>query len=351
MKKSLRFLIIFILITLLIMSYVKTNLDLNLVEVHFDIPQSPEKVNNLIESMYAYDFVNVYDILINNQKMKVCDGNINILLEQYKFKDLKLNYSDNEVLVGKKYIEHKSLYSVPPKTLTICSNTYDINGVLLDTEDIIYRDLNLLNDNPITEQTLYIEKSSIDGYVDIDRIQTVLGYKYINTTKLYDYNNLYKTLIIILFFLISITFIILIIILIKWLNSKIKMFKNGYREQKQSIYFSQYIKQKNNVSNLLKIILCVVVTAILVLCCGYFINYIFTTKVLLNINITSIKNITNLVDIFKEFSRLNFKYGFSYYEVMVFKIVIVYLAMCLITVVSIIKSLCILIYKSVFVKQ
>lgn len=350
MKKCLKFIVVFVLITLLIMSYVKANLDLNLVEVHLGNPQSPEKVNNLIESMYAYDFVNVYDVLINNKKSKVCHGNINILLEQYKFKNLKLNYTNNEVLVGKKYIQDKFLYSIPPKTLTTCSNSYNINGVLLDTEDVIYEDINLLKNSVITNQTLYIEKSSLNGYIDTDRINTVLNYRYANVKKIYDYNNLFKALTIILFFLLSIIVIICMYTTIKLLKKTIKLYKENYEAQKRTVYFHNYFKQKTSLIKLLRIIAYVISTIFLIICLVFFVRYMFITKLTINKNITSIKNIINLVYMLKEFLRFNFKNGFSYYEVMLFKVISAYSIMCLITVINIIKSTCMRIYKSVIIK-
>lgn len=331
---------IFIIVTTMLIMYVKSNVDLNIVEVQLNRKLEPVQIKDLIDEMYAYDYANVYSVLINGKPAKICDGNINILLKQYNYHDMKLTYTDKDVVVGEKYFEENmSKYRTLPETMQIGNNIYSINGVLLNNDDVIYRDLNLLTQCSVISQDVYIEKSSINGYVDNYTIKTVFDNSYTDIRKIYDYQDLYNVLRIILFVLITIVLLILVGKLTKLLKNNLSLFYNNYKSQRKSIYISQYLSQKNNIFNLLKIALMFIPIILIIVFCGVLLNDVLSTRVNINLNITSINNLDKIFNQYKEFLRYNMKNGFSYYEIIMLKISLCYIVLCVVAFLSIFKSL------------
>ncbi|QSX04961.1 hypothetical protein JYG23_09690 [Sedimentibacter sp. zth1] len=339
MKKSIICLLVLILVTIIMLGYVNNHIDTNLVEITFESFYIPESVQQLVDKMYAYDYANVYDVLIDGKTIKVYEGNINIILNQYRLDNKSISLEKHEAIVGEKFLEKLFKDYAISNTLKFQGENYFINGILLDTNDIILKNLDSLEQNNIVNQTLYVEKSSKYEYVDKDIIQTALEYRHINYNSIKDYNDLYSVLKVILCFLIAMVCILTILLLIKKLKIVIQEYKKRYCKLNRIITAYQYIKQKNNVLSLLTIICLAVVIIFVFLICVYAMKNLFTTRLPFSINITSIKNLDTLYLLIKEFLMHNFKYGFNCYEIIVLKIGFIYLIIITILLVNIITNI------------
>lgn len=334
MKKWLICLFILILITCGLLVYENKTMDNNQVEISINSFQYPQNMKNLINKMGVYDYVNVYDVLVNNKIIKVYEGNINILLNKYEIENENITLDNDEVIVGDKFLDSYFNNFCINNKVQFNNKDYLISCTLKNTEDIYFRNLDLLYNNIILKQVVYVSKFGRDNYVSLDRMKTILEYNYVSILSMVDYEDVCDTLRLILCFL-SILFIILVFVkLYKYTRIKFECINKNYSRTSRVLTLFQFIRDKSNMSLIFSFVCCVLCSIIMCYTCFYLLNYIFSVKVPYNINITSIKNLDIIINQSIEFFRYSLKYGFTDRGLCILNIVLTYITTIIILISS-----------------
>lgn len=347
MKKWLICLFILILITCGLLVYENKKMDNNQVEININSFQYPQNMRKLINKMGVYDYVNVYDLLVNNKIIKVYEGNINILLNKYEIEDENITLGNDEVIVGDKFLDGYFNNFYINNKVQFNNKDYLIGCTLKNTEDIYFKNLDLLYNNIIVKQVVYVSKFGRDNYVSLDRMKTILDYNYVSVLNMVDYEDVSDTLKLILCFF-NVLFIVLVFVkLYKYTRTKFEHINKNYHKTNRVLTILEFIKDKSNMLLICRFMSCVLCLIIMCYICFYLLNYIFSVRVPYSINITSVKNLDLIINQSIEFFRYSFKFGFTDRGLCILNIVLTYI----ITIIILISSCIIhkvLQYKLIF---
>ncbi len=152
MKKLLAYLGVFIVITGLLLLFVINNYPNNVVEVCLKNSYNKEQIEEALEKISVYDYLNIYDIFSNEENASVYFGNINILLNSNKTVECGITFDDKEVIMGDKFMRERFNYNLLGEIYKSSYGEYDVNCVIKGSNRIYYRDLNALKNSDIKNQ-------------------------------------------------------------------------------------------------------------------------------------------------------------------------------------------------------
>lgn len=324
MKKTVYALLTFIIITFLMFLYIESNFYKGIVEVCLNDYYTVEETIEALEQGKIYDYLIIYD-LYNEENTKVYKGNINILLRGKIKEKINIEFSEDEVLMGDKFAGKNYEYYPLGREHKFNNKEYRINAIIIDSSDMYYNDLSMLENQNIKRQRIYAVLKDKDGVkVDENTFLSILKSRNINPTAHIYYENIGKLLLKIIILCFT---VILLCILFKFKDGLKKLLSSlikGYKDSKYDIDILSYIKKHESTKIIKSITLsfsAMIVSIILIMFLS--VKYI-NLRMPYKFNPVSPKGIYGVLKSFCDFILYYLNNGLTEMSLIVFKIICTY---------------------------
>ncbi len=347
MKRALIYIGILIIITGLLILFVGKNYPENIIEFCLNDYISPEDVSRIMQDLNVFDYFNVYDMFSEEETASVYSGNLNLFLYNKKIQGIGLSYEDKaaeseqadekestgltyedkEVIIGDKFIDKNFRYYPLGTKYTSVYGEYDVNGILEGSDRIYYRDLEILKTARIKSQKIYLSVINARKIMMLPSIKIHEAKFYgMNIGKSIAYKDVTDSLKKIATLLITVMAFLVFAVILR-LNKKIlRQIANSYKESKYDLDIKDFIVKRDNLKIIIKQIFAVLLQVLSIIFILYSVSSFTNVPVSYNIDISSLKSITDAITSLTDLLKYYHLNGFTEISWMIVKIIMIYVS-------------------------
>ena len=333
MKRLLMYISILIIVTTLLLLFVIKNFPNDIVEICLKSDYTKDQIEAAMQQISAYDYLNIYDVFSLETNASIYFGNINILLDDKKIEQCGMTFDDKEVIMGGKFMEENFKYNLLGEKYRSSYGEYDVNCIIKGSDRIYYRDLNVLENNNIKNQRLYLVLSDYQNrLIDVNLVIDNLKYAGIYVSHrivYYDLSRfLEKLLVILLIVLNSIVFIELL----KKNKLYYKDIRVKYEVDKYNLNLKYFVLKDYNLRLILKLLFICLIQVLICFTILYLTIKFKNIYLSYSIDFTAFRSITEAVKSFVNLLKYYIINGFTDISMMIVKVIFVYILTLIISI-------------------
>lgn len=347
MKRALIYIGTLIIITGLLILFVDKNYPENIIEFCLNEYISPEDVDRIVKDLNAFDYFNVYEIFSKEGTASVYSGNLNLFLYNKKVQGIGLShedkeieseqvdeeessgltYEDKEVIIGDKFIDKNFKYYPLGTKYTSVYGEYDVNGILEGSDRIYYRDLEILKTARIKSQKIYLSVINTKKIMMLPSIKVHEAKFYgMNIGKSIAYKDLSDSLKKVAALLIIVMAFLVFAVILR-LNKKIfRQIVSSYKGSKYDLDIKDFIIKRDNLKIIIKQIFAFLLQVLSIIFILYSVSSFTNVPVSYNIDISSLKSITDAITSLTDLLKYYHSNGFTEISWMIVKIIMIYVS-------------------------
>ena len=327
MKRALIYVGTLIIITGLLILFVGKNYPENIIEFCLNEYISPEDVSDIMKDLNVFDYFNVYDIFSKEGTASVYSGNLNLFLQDKKRQDVGLTYEDKEVIMGEKFVDKNLKYYPLGSKYISAYGEYDVNCIFEGSDRIYYRDLEILETAGIKSQKIYLSVINTKKIMMLPSIKIHEAKFYgMNIAKSIAYKDVTDTLKKIAALLIIVMAFLVFAVILR-LNRKIlSKIVSSYKESKYDLDIKDFIIKRDNLKIIIKQIFAVLLQVLSIIFILYSVSSFTNVPVSYNIDISSLKSITDAITSLTDLLKYYHSNGFTEISWMIVKIIMIYVS-------------------------
>ncbi len=327
MKRALIYVGTLIIITGLLILFVGKNYPENIIEFCLNEYISPEDVSDIMKDLNVFDYFNVYDIFSKEGTASVYSGNLNLFLQDKKRQDVGLTYEDKEVIMGEKFVDKNLKYYPLGSKYISAYGEYDVNCIFEGSDRIYYRDLEILETAGIKSQKIYLSVINTKKIMMLPSIKIHEAKFYgMNIAKSIAYKDVTDSLKKIAALLIIVMAFLVFAVILR-LNRKIlSKIVSSYKESKYDLDIKDFIIKRDNLKIIIKQIFAVLLQVLSIIFILYSVSSFTNVPVSYNIDISSLKSITDAITSLTDLLKYYHSNGFTEISWMIVKIIMIYVS-------------------------
>lgn len=325
MKKLLIYIITLIVITASIFFVLKKNFPPDIVEINFESIIDSRRINEAVNSLYLYDYLNLYDISFQEKNAKLYSGNINILLRNKDIEDIGITLKDNEVLIGDKFMKKNFKYNLLGETYTSIFGDFAVNAIIKNDDNVYYRNLDFFDAASVKKQILYLSLMSTKGRT-VSYKNTIESLRYfgINVEKSIHYADVVNFFLKVLVLLILTALVIVFLMVMSLIKKIATQIKDRQKSFSYELELHEFVLKTENFQNILKLLAGIFIEIAIIFAVLYFTIIFLNTPFSYEIDFTSLDSVLNAIKAFLSLMKFYILNGFTNISLAIIKCIMIY---------------------------